>query len=199
MIRSTICSLTVVASGVLTLASAGCMKGPETAPAEASTTQTTTATTTTTEFTVGDTFGALRALHMAEVEHGTTAMAKASDPKVKAFAAKVVNDHKARMKKDDRLMSGLGISPRQSAISDQIKSVSDAQSSKLDALSGAEFDRAYLDDQISYYRTALDTFDKNLLPAAKEPKVKAEIMDARTKAKDHLNEAQELRLSLVEK
>jgi len=150
-------------------------------------------------FTVGDTFGALRALHMAEVEHGTTAMTKASDPKVKAYAAKVVNDHKARMKKDDKLMRDIGISPRQNAVSEHIKSVSDAQSSKLDALSGAEFDRAYLDDQISYYRTALDTFDKDLLPAARDPKVKSEIMDARSKANDHLQEAQDLRLSLVSK
>jgi putative membrane protein len=199
MVRSTIRLLSVVASGAFALAAAGCMKGPET-PAETNSTQTTSAsTTTTTDFTIGDTFGALRALHMAEVGHGTTAMARASDPKVKAYAEKVVNDHKARMKKDDKLMQSLGISPRENAVSEHIKSVADAQGSRLDALSGPEFDRAYLDDQISYYRTALDTFDKELLPAARDPKVRQQILDARSKANDHLREAQDLRLSLIDR
>ena len=203
MFRSTIRLLSVVASGAIALAAVGCMKGPET-PAETNTTQTTsasttTATTTTTDFTVGDTFGALRALHMAEVRHGTTAMTKASDPKVRVYAGKVVDDHKARMKKDDKLMQSLGISPRDNAVSEHIKSVADAQGSRLDALYGPEFDRAYLDDQISYYRTALDTFDKDLLPAARDPKVRQEILDARAKANDHLKEAQDLRLSLIDR
>jgi len=199
MFRTTIRLLSVVASGAVALAAAGCMKGPEN-PSDSSTTQTTAASTTTAnDFTVGDTFGALRALHLAEVGHGTTAMARASDPRVRAYAEKVVNDHKARMRKDDKLMQSLGISPRDSAVSEHIKSAADAQRSRLDALSGPEFDRAYLDDQISYYRTALDTFDKELLPAARDPKVRQQILDARSKANDHLREAQDLRLSLIDR
>jgi putative membrane protein len=148
-------------------------------------------------YTVGDTFATLAAIHSAEIEHGMLAQKMAVNPRVKDFAEKVVNDHRVRMQKDAQLMSGLGVTPRPNPVSQDIKATSDRQTKKLSALSGADFDRAYLDEQIAYYRTALDTFDKDLLPNARDPQIRADIMDARAKANEHLKEAQDLRLSLT--
>lgn len=182
---------------VLLVGSSAC-KNEETPPPQAPQTTAGSATGTTTSG-VGDTFGALRAIHTAEVDLGTMAQKKATDPRVRAFATRVVEDHRTRMKKDDKIMTGLGISPTDNPVSQQIKASADQEMARLEALSGTDFDRAYIDEQIKYYRSAIDTFDKDLLPNVRDPQIKAQVEQARAKANDHLKEAQDLRLALINK
>jgi putative membrane protein len=101
------------------------------------------------------------------------------------------------MQKDAQLMSGLGISARDNEISQQIQSASDRETSTLNSLSGIDFDRTYLDGQISYYRMVVDTMDRDLLPNARDPQVRASLQNARERANEHLREAQDLRNSLA--
>lgn len=185
-------TLSLLAS-VFLLSSGGC-KSETTPPPQA---PETTGAATAESATISDTFGTLRSIHMAEVEHGTLAKNKATNARVKDFADKVVKDHKARMKKDDELMSALGISATDNEVSQRVKSASDKQTAKLESLSGADFDRAYIEEQINYYRMALDTFDNNLLPNVRDPQIKSQVSDARAKANEHLKEAQDIRLSLT--
>jgi len=172
-------------------------KNEETPPPEAP--QTTAGSTTGATSAMGDTFGALRALHTAEVDLGTMAQQKATDPRVRAFASKVVDDHRARMAKDNKIMTGLGINPTDNPVSQQISASADQEKARLDALSGADFDRAYIDEQIKYYRSAIDTFDKDLLPNVRDPQIRSRVEEARSRANAHLKEAQDLRLALINK
>ena len=132
-------------------------KSENTPPAEA---PQTTAGTVERQFTSGDTFGVLRAIHQGEVDQGVLAQQKASDPRVREYAERVVSDHKTRMQKDEQLMGGLGISARDNDVSRQIKSSADRQNAQLEQMTGLDFDRTYLDDQIGYFRMVLDTFDR---------------------------------------
>lgn len=165
-------------------------------PAEPQMTQT-TAGTPDRQFTTADTFGVLHSIHAGEVERGTLAQKKATDPRVRAYAEKVVNDHRSRMQKDDQLMSGLGISARETDMSQQIRSASDRETSNLASLSGSDFDRTYLDGQIGYYRMVLDTMDTELIPNTRDPQIRGSLQNARERANDHLREAQDLRNSLA--
>ena len=183
-------SLSLFASVVL-LGAVAC--DPETTPPPG-TPQTTGATTST--FTVGDIFGALRAIHAAELEHGALAQKKAFDPRVKAFATSVVDDHETRLVRDDELIRTLRIKPKESRVSTWIRAASQRRASRLDALSAGEFDRAYLEEQISYYGSVLDTFDKDLTPVARNERVKASLAEAREKSSVHLSEAKDLRGAL---
>lgn len=197
MTRITSLSLSLAAASVLTLSSVACESETKPPPEPPQTTAGAPGMQNAGGFTVGDTMGVLGAVHAAEIEHGTMAQQKATDPRVKAYAQKVVEDHKARMRRDDKLMSGLGVSPRETQVSQQIKSASDQQTQRLNGLSGSDFDRAYIEEQINYYRTALDVFDRDLLPNAKDPQIRADIAEARSRANDHLKEAQDIRLTLI--
>ncbi len=147
--------------------------------------------------TGADIFAALRAIHMAEVEHGKLALKNAQDPRVKAFADEVVNEHMAKMQRDDQLMNVLGIKPRANSISEHITSVANRQTARLSALSGADFDRAYIESQIDYYRAVLDTYDRELIPNASDPQVKKNLEEGRDGANRFLKESQDIRLSLA--
>jgi len=199
MTRSAI--LPLLASGLL-LVAAACKSEDTPPPAAPETTAGTPATTietstSPTTYTVGDTFGALRAIHTAEIEHGNLAMQKATNKEVRDFAEKVIDDHRARMQKEARTMSALGVSPRDNSVSMQIKSAAAEQTTKLSALSGPDFDREYVDQQINYYRMVLDTFDRDLLPNVRDPQIKSQVEEARQRANDHLKAAQDLRLKLA--
>ena len=183
-------SLSLFASVVL-LGTVACE--PETSPPPG-TPQTTAATTST--FTVGDIFGALRAIHAAELEHGALAQRKAVDPRVKTFATNVVDDHEARLVRDDELVRALRIKPKESRVSAWIRATSQRRTSRLDSLSGGNFDRAYLEEEISYYGSLLDTFDKDLTPVARNERVQASLAEAREKSTLHQSEARALRGAL---
>ena len=198
MLRSRKAAVLSLLAPVLLVGASAC-KNEETPPPEAPQTAAGVTTTTSSTSGVGDTFGALRAIHTAEVELGTMAQQKATDPRVRAFATKVVDDHKARMRKDDKIMTGLGITPRDNPVSQQISASADQEKARLDALSGTDFDRAYIDEQIRYYRSAIDTFDKDLLPNVRDPQIRSRVEEARSRANDHLKEAQDLRLALINK
>ena len=176
-------SLSLFASVVL-LGAVACES--ETAPPP----QTTAATMST--FTVGDIFGALRAIHAAEIEHGALAQKKAVDPRVKAFATNVLDDHERRTGRDDELIRTLRIKPKESRVSTWIRAASNRRTARLDSLSGDDFDRAYLEEQIRYYRSVLETFDNDLTPVARKELVKANVTEARDRSSEHLREAQDL-------
>ena len=168
-------------------------KSETTPPAEA---PQTTAGTAERQFTVGDTFGVLRTLHSAEIEHGTLAQQKANDPRVRAFAEKVTGEQKTRLEEDNRVMSSLDIKPRSSETSDYIKTASDRQTARLESMTGSGFDVAYLDEQVDYYRLVIDTIEKDLVPNARDPQVRSMLEAARQRANDNLREAQDLRASV---
>ncbi|MEO6419545.1 MAG: DUF4142 domain-containing protein [Polyangiaceae bacterium] len=147
--------------------------------------------------TTGDVFGVLRNIHNAEIDQGKLAEKKATDPRVKAFAEEAVKYHQDRLAKDDRIMSALNIEPKDNKVSDEIKKSSEKATKDLQSLSGASFDRSYIDGQVNYYRAVVDTFDNTLIPGTVDPQIKANLVDLRGRANRFLKEASDLRLSLV--
>jgi putative membrane protein len=59
----------------------------------------------------------------------------------------------------------------------------------LSKLTGAAFDRAYVDHEVAYHEQVLDAIDKVLLPNAKNPELKALIEKVRPVIASHLQHA----------
>jgi putative membrane protein len=90
---------------------------------------------------------------MAEVELGKLAAQKATDPKVKEFAQKMVDDH---TKANDNLKQAAGKSNIQ--IPDALDSKHQSRIDKLSKLSGENFDKAYVKDQLKDHQTDVREF-----------------------------------------
>jgi putative membrane protein len=94
-------------------------------------------------------------------------------------------------------MVGLGITkPTETMIGVHVREVETARLGQLRALSGSDFDRAFLDDQIEDYRSVFETYDKDLIPNAKDPRIKESLEIWRAHAERRLTEAQKLRDAL---
>lgn len=97
------------------------------------------------------------AVDNAEVEAGELARTKATNAEVKNFAQMMVNEHRKHRDQMQRMKSSTDsaiTSP--SGAQTSLQSMHSQTMSQLQSLSGAEFDRAYIDNQVSGHQSVLD-------------------------------------------
>jgi len=124
-----------------------------------------------------------------EVAQGKLAEQKANKPAAKSFANMMVTEHGDANEKVEALAKDLGISAKESAVSDEVKNSGDAVQRKLNQSAPVVFDRVYLETQIAEHQKVLKTFDERLIPSAKSPKLKSLLSDLRAHVVHHLQVA----------
>jgi putative membrane protein len=144
--------------------------------------------------TASDIFGIVQEQTKADLNEARLAVHMAKNVRVKKFAEQVVRDEMAREARQNDLMKGLGIAkPTDTMISIHLREAGDVRLGQLRAMRGAEFDRAFVDGQVDTYRALLDSYDKNLIPNARDPRIKESLETWRARAERRLAEAQALR------
>jgi putative membrane protein len=123
---------------------------------------------------------------MTEVELGRLALQKATRPEVKSYAQMLVEDHG---KANEELQSLA--SRKQLRVPDQPKSYQKAEKARLEKLSGAAFDDAFVKSMAADHEKAVSLFSKQASSGAD-----ADLKDWAQKTlptlKQHLAKAQEL-------
>ena len=132
-----------------------------------------------------------------DVDAGKMAAKKTSNKSVKEFADTMVRDHTAVNAKATALAKKLGVTPEESATSKSLKSDGDKTMARLDKMSGAEFDKAYVDNEVSYHEAVIGVLDKTLVPNTKNAELKSLLKSARPIFVSHLEHAKHLQKSLA--
>ena len=131
-----------------------------------------------------------------DVDYGNLAVKKTKNAEVKAFAETMIRDHTAVNAQAIALAKKLGITPEPSDTSKSLKSDGEKEIAKLKAMGGAEFDKAYIDNEVAYHESVIGALDKVLLPNAKNAELKGLLESGRPIFVSHLNHAKELQASL---
>jgi putative membrane protein len=131
-----------------------------------------------------------------DISAATLATSKTSNPKVKDFANLMIRDHTSVNKKATDLAKKLNITPEESDTSRSLKSDGDKTLEKLRGMSGAEFDKAYIDNEVTYHEAVAKVMDDTLIPNAKNADLKSLLESAKPIFASHLNHAKELQSSL---
>lgn len=131
-----------------------------------------------------------------DIEAGNLAVEKSQSKEVKEFAETMVRDHTAVNAKATALAKKLGVTPEESEISKSLKAAGEAQLTKLKALEGAEFDKAYVDNEVTYHETVIEAVGKTLIPNTKNPELKKLLETASPIFAAHLEHAKHLQKSL---
>ena len=95
------------------------------------------------------------------------------DAAVKSFAETMVRDHKAVNDQALALVKKLGVTPEENPTSTALSEQAKATLARLDALSGAEYDRAYVDNEVAYHRTVNGALRDTLIPSASNAELKS--------------------------
>jgi putative membrane protein len=131
-----------------------------------------------------------------DVDYGNLAVKKTKNAQVKAFAETMIRDHTSVNNQATALAKKLGVTPEASDTSKSLKSDGDKEMAKLKALHGAEFDKAYIDNEVAYHESVIGALDKVLLPNAKNAELKNLLESGRPVFVSHLNHAKEVQASL---
>jgi len=131
-----------------------------------------------------------------DIDAGKLAAEKTTNPKVKDFAELMVRDHTSVNNQATALAQKLNLTPEESATSQGLKADADKEATKLKGLSGAAFDKAYVDNEVAYHAKVLGAVDETLIPNAKNAELKNLFESARPIFVSHLNHAKEVQSSL---
>jgi putative membrane protein len=127
---------------------------------------------------------------------GVTAKQKGTAKSVKDFAQTMINDHSAVNKQAVALAKKLNVTPEDNDVSKSLKSDADASTSNLQGKSGADFDKGYIDHEVTFHQTVLDALDKSLIPGAQNAELKALLEKVRPSIAAHLARAKDIRTAL---
>ncbi len=127
---------------------------------------------------------------MAEVDLGTLAKEKASNPDVKQFGDRMVTDHS---KANDELKQWA--QQKNVTLPAEIDAKHKATHERLAKLSGAAFDKAYMADMVEDHVKDVAAF-KKASTAAKDPDLKAFVTKTLPTLEDHLKQARDVQAKL---
>jgi putative membrane protein len=117
---------------------------------------------------------------VAEVEFGKLAADKASDPDVKKFGQKMVDDHSKANEDLMKLAKDKGVD-----VPNGLDAKTQKEKDRLAKLSGAAFDRAYMKMMVSDHKKDVAEFDK-MSRQAKDPDVRSFASSKLPTLKEHL-------------
>lgn len=124
-----------------------------------------------------------------DIDAGKLALKKSKNAEVKKFAKRMVTDHTGVNKQVIALVKKLKVKPEDSDTSKGLKTGGDENVTKLKGLKGADFDKAYIDNEVTYHQAVLDAIDKTLIPNAQNAELKALLEKVRPAIDAHLQHA----------
>ena len=131
-----------------------------------------------------------------DIDAGKLAEKQAKSKDVRQFAKQMVTDHTAVNKSATDLAKKLNVKPEANDTSASLKKGGDDNVAKLKKLKGKAFDKAYVDNEVTYHQAVIDAVDKTLLPSAKNDQLKALIEKVRPALVAHLDHAKHLQSEL---
>jgi putative membrane protein len=134
--------------------------------------------------------------NQVDVDAGKLARERAGNAEVKAFARQMVNDHEGVNTQAVALARKLGLTPKESETSRAIRTGGDRNLATLKTLSGAAFDKAYVDHEVVYHAQVLDAIDTTLIPGASNGELKALLVKVRPAFVAHLAHAKQIQAVL---
>jgi putative membrane protein len=131
-----------------------------------------------------------------DVQYGEIARERASDEAVKRFAETMIADHSAVNASAGELVGRLGVTPLANDVSRSLESGAEETRAMLRAKSGAEFDRAYIENEVAYHRAVVNALDDLLIPSAQNAELRETLVSVRPAFVAHLQHAESLLSSL---
>jgi putative membrane protein len=125
-----------------------------------------------------------------EIKLSELAEEKATNPDVKAFAKKMVTEHKAMSASMKPFADEWGLTPPDGPDADHQK-----EWDKLNGMSGKDFDKEYMDQMVSDHAKALSLFTSEAKDS-KDAKFRAAVIKGKTHVAAHKNMAYDLKKKL---
>jgi putative membrane protein len=127
-----------------------------------------------------------------DIDHAKLALSKTHNQQVREFAQQMVTDHTAVLKSVHDLGAKLHVTPAESDTATGLKKQADETTAHLKTLSGADFDKAYVDAEVGYHKAVIQEVSTVLIPGAQNAELKSALQGAAPLFQGHLEHAEHL-------
>jgi putative membrane protein len=186
-------ALAIGAFGIL----AACSPRNDATPDTLATTPPATATTPTTGDVAGgwtdaNVVDVLTVANQGEVDYSQLGVDKATNASVKEFAQMMVKDHGAMLTSVKDLSTRLNVTPASNDKANDLKEENTKDINDLNAKTGKDFDKEFMDEQIDMHQETLDLLT-DLDGRTTNADLKAAIAEAKPKVQAHLDQAKAIK------
>ncbi len=133
--------------------------------------------------------------NQVDIDAGQLAASRSTNDEVKTFARLMVTDHTGVNNAATDLAAKLKVIPQDNPTSQSLKADGEKSLAHLKTLTGAAFDKAYIDREVAYHQQVIDALDKTLIPSATNEELKALLVKVRPAFVAHLEHAKRLQAS----
>jgi putative membrane protein len=127
-----------------------------------------------------------------DIRNAHLALALSDDPKIREFAELMIRDHEAVNDAALALLEKLKAEPQDNAFSQALIKGARDNWSKLATLSGAEFDRSYAANELSYHQTVNQVVGEAFIPNVENGELKTLLGSALDTFKAHETHAAQI-------
>ncbi|MBY3238396.1 DUF4142 domain-containing protein [Rhizobium laguerreae] len=127
-----------------------------------------------------------------DVSAAEQALKKSKNTEVIAFAKTMERDHKAVNDQALALVTKLKVTPEDNSVSQSLSTQAAKELTTLEALDGAAFDKAYVENEVAYHKSVNDALANTLIPAAQNKELKSLLETGLTLFKEHQMHAEHL-------
>ena len=108
-----------------------------------------------------------------DIEAAKQAIKKSKNKEIVAFAKDMERDHEAVNKQALDLVKKLKVTPEDNDTSKALAKAAEEERAKLAKLKGANFDKAYIDNEVAYHKQVNGALETLLIPSASNAELKS--------------------------
>ncbi|MBT3921113.1 MAG: DUF4142 domain-containing protein [Nitrospina sp.] len=107
-----------------------------------------------------------------DISAGKIALDRSDNQQVREFAQRMVTDHQSVLDSAVKLVTRLGVTPRNNDLVHTLVKQSTEHEARLKNLTGKEFDKVYISHEAAYHETVIDVIKTQLIPDADNQELK---------------------------
>ncbi len=125
-----------------------------------------------------------------DIDYAAIAKEKSQNADVLKFAETMAKDHQSVNDQAVALATKLGVTPQDNATTQSLLSGAATTKEMLNSKTGADFDKAYIDNEVAYHKAAIGVVENTLIPDATNAELKSLLQTALPLFKEHLAHAE---------
>jgi len=125
-----------------------------------------------------------------DIAYAAIAKEKSKDADILKFAETMTNDHNAVINQASALVKKLNVTPKENSVSQKLLADAEVAKKSLRAKSGKAFNKAYIDNEVTYHKAVIGAVEGLLIPEAENGELKALLQNVVPALKTHLEHAE---------
>lgn len=125
-----------------------------------------------------------------DIAYAAIAKEKSKDADILKFAETMTNDHNAVINQASALVKKLNVTPKENSVSQKLLADAEVTKKSLRAKSGKAFNKAYIDNEVTYHKAVIGAVEGLLIPEAENAELKALLENVVPALKTHLEHAE---------